>query len=96
MKEDENKNTRANSTRDFAANKRSKVEIYADIFEAIRFENAKFKHASPTRVANQAKLPYDRFQKILDQLIEKKMVHQMKAGLLLTEKGTKCPTQNLS
>ena len=70
--------------------KRSKVQIYLDILDAVKLESAKYKKASPTRVSHLANLAYDRFQKILDHLIALGMVCQVGDGLMLTEKGTKC------
>jgi predicted transcriptional regulator len=53
-------------------------------------EGAKIGKASPTRVAHRANLPYDRFQKILEQLMETDLVQKTDSGLLITEKGVKC------
>ncbi|MCW3998648.1 MAG: winged helix-turn-helix domain-containing protein [Candidatus Bathyarchaeota archaeon] len=70
--------------------KRSKVDIYAAILDSICLEGGKDGQASPTRVAHRANLPYDRFQKILDHLVELDMVRRTEAGLLITSKGLKC------
>jgi predicted transcriptional regulator len=70
--------------------RRSKVEIYQAILLAIHLEGNQFQKASPTRVAHQANLPYDRFQKILEHLIKKGLVIQKDDGFIMTEKGISC------
>jgi predicted transcriptional regulator len=70
--------------------KRSRIEIYEAILTAIRFESGMFKKASPTRVAHRANLPYDRFQKILEQLLKSELVSQVDDGYVITEKGLRC------
>jgi predicted transcriptional regulator len=69
--------------------KRSRVEIYSDILELLHTES-KLRKVSPTRLAHQANLPYDRFQKILDHLIVTGMILQKDEGLFLTDKGLNC------
>jgi predicted transcriptional regulator len=73
-------------------NKRSKVDIYSAIFDSICKESAttRERKASPTRVARRANISYDRFQKILDHLVEVDMVSRTDDGLEITEKGLKC------
>jgi predicted transcriptional regulator len=71
-------------------NKRSKVDIYSDILECICNESGKTGAASPTRVAHRANIPYDRFQKVLEEFVESEMVHRTDNGLLITEKGLRC------
>lgn len=73
--------------------KRSKVDIYSAVLEALCQEGAKLGTASPTRVAHRANIPYDRFQKIIDNLIETNMVTRTSTGLGITEKGLKCLQQ---
>ncbi len=70
--------------------RRSKVEIYEAILLAIHLESNQFEKASPTRVAHQANLPYDRFQKILDHLIKTGLVSQKDDGFIMTNKGLSC------
>lgn len=53
-------------------------------------EGARLGKASPTRVASRANLPYNRFQKIIDELINVDMVRLTDTGVLITEKGIKC------
>lgn len=53
-------------------------------------EGAKIGRASPTRVAHRANLPYDRFQKVLEHLLETDLVEKTDNGLLITDKGIKC------
>jgi predicted transcriptional regulator len=71
------------------ANKRSKVDIYSAFFDSLRKESKTGK-ASPTRVAHRANISYDRFQKILDHLVELDMIRRTDGGLEITEKGLKC------
>lgn len=71
------------------ANKRSKVDIYSAIFDALLKEEKDGK-ASPTRVAHRANISYDRFLKILDHLVELDMIRRSDDGLQITEKGLKC------
>ena len=77
------------------ASKRSKVDIYSATLDCLCREGGKLGKASPTRVARRANLPYDRFQKILDHLIEVEMVRRTDDGLLITAKGLKCLQQIL-
>ncbi len=72
------------------SSKRSKVDIYSAILECLCEEGAKNGKASPTRVAHRANIPYDRFQKIIDHLIEVGMARRVEEGLFITEKGLKC------
>jgi predicted transcriptional regulator len=72
------------------AGKRSKVDIYTAVLECLCQEGGKLGKASPTRVAHKANVPYDRFQKILDHLIETQMVTRLCDGLCITKKGQKC------
>ncbi len=75
------------------ANKRSKVDIYSAVLDCLCNEGGKIGKASPTRVAHRANLPYDRFQKILDQFIELGLVSRTDDGLQITLKGLKCLEQ---
>jgi predicted transcriptional regulator len=69
------------------ASKRGKIEIYAEILASIRFETKGGKRAVPTRVAARANLPYDRFQKALDELFKLEMICRVDEDLALTQKG---------
>lgn len=73
-----------------AGSKRNKVDIYFAILENICLEGGRCDPASPTRVAHRANVPYDRFQKILDHLIEIKLISRTNDGLLITPKGLRC------
>lgn len=75
------------------AGKRSKVDIYSAVLEGLCLEGGKLGKASPTRVAHKANIPYDRFQKIIDHLIETQLVIKSGEGLGITEKGQKCLSQ---
>ncbi|HSV49728.1 MAG TPA: winged helix-turn-helix domain-containing protein [Candidatus Acidoferrales bacterium] len=75
------------------SSKRSKVDIYSSILEVLIEEGAKQGKASPTRVSRRANIPYDRFQKIIDHLIEVDMVQRTDEGLMITEKGLNCLRQ---
>jgi predicted transcriptional regulator len=76
-----------------AISKRGRIEIYEDILVSIRSESENSKKASPTRVAQQANLPYDRLQKLLINLVKSGLVSQMNDGFILTDKGVDCLNQ---
>jgi|OpeIllAssembly_1097287.scaffolds.fasta_scaffold1137730_1 predicted transcriptional regulator len=75
------------------ASKRSKVDIYSAVLDCLCREGGKQGNASPTRVSRRANLPYDRFQKILDHLVEVGMVRRTDEGLMITSKGLRCLDQ---
>ena len=68
--------------------KRGKCQIYLDVLQVLSEEiqmNDKF---SLTRIAHKANLPYDRFQKCLDRLIQLGMIsHDSNGRFVVTEKG---------
>jgi predicted transcriptional regulator len=66
--------------------KRSRIQIYFDILR-ILCEELKNDKPSLTRVAHIANLPYDRFQKCLNELIQLDMVREQNGEFLVTEKG---------
>jgi len=66
--------------------KRSRIQIYFDILR-ILCEELKNDKPSLTRVAHIANLPYDRFQKCLNKLIQLDMVREQNGKFLVTEKG---------
>ncbi len=70
--------------------KRSRIDIYNDILVSLRFETSGGKKGSPTRVAQRANLPYDRFQRVLEELVELNMVNRAEGALALTQKGIEC------
>jgi len=70
--------------------KRSRMDIYSDILSSLRLETSGGKKGSPTRVSQRANLPYDRFQRALDELVELKMVCRNEGILALTKKGIEC------
>ncbi len=72
------------------ASKRSKVEIYSDILNSLRAELAKSGVASPTRVAHRANLPYDRFVKATDRLVDTGLILRTDEGIAITDKGLRC------
>ena len=67
--------------------KRNKYEIFFDILGSLQIELSENDKPSPTRVAHKANLPYDRFQKALNELVQLGMVTSADSGLSLTEKG---------
>ncbi len=71
-------------------NKRSKVDIYSAVLDCICSEGGKTGVASPTRVAHRANIPYDRFQKVLEEFVGSEMVNRTDSGLSITEKGLRC------
>ena len=74
-------------------NKRSKVDIYSAILDGIYREGGQSGSASPTRVARRANLPYDRFQRIIDNFLALELIKRTTEGLLITDKGIKCLAQ---
>ena len=75
------------------SNKRSKVDIYQAVLDAICHEGGQTGLASPTRVARRANMPYDRFQKIIDNFSNLGLIKKSEEGLLITEDGIKCLMQ---
>ncbi len=75
------------------ANKRSKVDIYSAVLECICLEGGRSGAASPTRVAHRANIPYDRFQKLLEEFVGSGIVNRGDDGLSITQKGLKCLSQ---
>jgi predicted transcriptional regulator len=67
--------------------KRSRYEIYFDILSALYSESARGEKVSLTRIAHKSNLPYDRFQKLLKQLVEVDMISRDGSDVALTEKG---------
>jgi len=68
--------------------KRNKIQIYFDILQLLCRESKLSAKSCPTRVAHEANLPYDRFQKCLDHLILLSMVSRGPEGkLVVTSKG---------
>ena len=65
--------------------KRSRIQIYFDILRVLCEE---FKNDKPslTRVAHIANLPYDRFQKCLNKLIQLGLVRDQNGKFLVTKK----------
>jgi predicted transcriptional regulator len=66
--------------------KRSRTQI---CFEVLRILSEESKNNKPslTRVAHGANLPYDRFQKCLNKLIEVDMIRERNGEFFVTEKG---------
>lgn len=64
--------------------KRSKLEIYSDILNAINLELVNGE-AKPTRVQSLSNLAYDKFSRYLNELESKKMITQKPLGI--TERG---------
>jgi predicted transcriptional regulator len=67
--------------------KRNKYQIYFDILVLLYNEIDEGGRVSPTRVAHRANLPYDRFRKALENLIQLGMVSNVGEELVVTEKG---------
>jgi predicted transcriptional regulator len=66
--------------------KRSRIQIYFDVLQ-ILCEELKNGKPSLTRVAHMANLPYDRFQKSLNKLIQLDIVREQNGKFFVTEKG---------
>jgi predicted transcriptional regulator len=69
--------------------KRSRLQIYFDILQ-ILCEELKNGKPSLTKVAYMANLPYDRFQKCLNKLIQLDLVRERNGKFFVTEKGFEC------
>lgn len=69
---------------------RSKIDVYSAILENICLEGGRHSPVSPTRVAHRSNVPYARFQKIIEQLDEIKLISRTNDGLLITPKGLNC------
>jgi predicted transcriptional regulator len=67
--------------------KRSKFQIYCDILLYLRNELRADHKLTPTRIAHQTNVPYDRFQEYLHNLIEIGLVVHEKETLTVTHKG---------
>jgi predicted transcriptional regulator len=72
---------------DAKVEKRSKFQIYFDILDLLNNEVDEYDRVSPTRVAHRANLPYDRFQRALERLVQLGMVSYVGESLAVTEKG---------
>jgi len=69
--------------------KRSRIQIYFNILW-ILCEELKNGKPSLTRVAHTANLPYDRFQKCLNKLIQLDIVREQNGKFFVSEKGFEC------
>ncbi len=67
--------------------KRNKYELYFEILGSLQSELAESDRPSPTRISRMVNMPYDRFQRALDELIRLGMVSRVEDRLGLTEKG---------
>ena len=67
--------------------KRNKFQIYYDILEALRLESSTCSKFSLARVARDANLPYNRFQKTLSLLMSLELVKKDGCNFVVTEKG---------
>jgi len=66
--------------------RRSKLEIYNDILNAIQIESQQGE-VKPTRIQHQSNMSYDKMSKYLKELENKKMITI--SPIQLTEKGQK-------
>ena len=67
--------------------KRNKFQIYLDILLCLRRELRSGHKVTPTRLAHQANVPYDRFQDYLHHLIELGLVVHEEETVAVTRKG---------
>lgn len=74
---------RANAER----RKRSRFQIYFDTLRLLREETQFNEKPSLTRVAHEANLPYDRFQKCLEHFVQLGMVSYEEGKIAVTRKG---------
>jgi predicted transcriptional regulator len=80
----------ANGCQKLTANRRSKVEIYLEVLDLFHQESAATGEAHLTTVARSAKIPYDRFQKIVSKLIDSNLILRTETGVLITANGLCC------
>jgi predicted transcriptional regulator len=71
-------------------NRRSKVKMYFEVLDLFYQEGTTTGEAHVTSVARQAKIPYDRFQKIVSNLIANNLLLRTKTGVTLTADGLCC------
>ena len=71
-----------------SAAKRNKYELYFEILGSLQGELLDTDKPSPTRISRKVNMPYDRFQKALEELVRLGMVSRIEDRLGLTEKGT--------
>jgi predicted transcriptional regulator len=67
--------------------RRNKFQIYFDILSCLRRELRSGGKVSPTRLAHQANVPYDRFQEYFHHLIELGLVAYEEETIAVTRKG---------
>lgn len=68
--------------------KRSRFDVYFDILQILYSEKDTKDAITPTKIAHMANLPYDRFRRYLNRLIELGMVRKESTGkFIVTEKG---------
>lgn len=79
-----------NGCQKLTINRRSKVEIYLEVLDIFCQQGAAAGEAHLTTVARQAKIPYDRFQKIVAKLVESNLIHRTKTGVSITADGLCC------
>lgn len=79
-----------NGCQKLAVSRRSKIEIYLEVLDLFHQESAATGEARLTIVAHLAKIPYDRFQKIVLKLVESKLILRTKTGVSVTADGLCC------
>jgi len=67
--------------------KRGKLQIYSDVLKLVWEELKSNDRQCLTRIAHKANLPYDRFQKSLESLVQLGMISRDGEKLCVTDKG---------
>ena len=68
--------------------KRSKLQIYFDVFSAILIEKQDNEEISKTRLQHKSNTSYDKLLKYLDEMTDKGLI-KMENNIDTTESGTK-------
>tara|TARA_B110000090_G_C13358154_1_gene437436 strand:- start:1527 stop:1802 length:276 start_codon:yes stop_codon:yes gene_type:complete len=68
--------------------KRSKLQIYFDVFSAILIEKQDHEEISKTRLQHKSNTSYDKLLKYLDEMTDKGLI-KMENKIDTTESGTK-------
>ncbi len=75
------------------AAKRNKYELYFDILGSLQSELTETDRPSPTRISRHVNMPYDRFQRAVDDLVRLGMISRAEERLSLTAKGVEYVTE---
>jgi predicted transcriptional regulator len=73
--------------------RRTKYDLYFEILESLQSELKKANRPSPTRISRRVNMPYDRFQKALEDLVRLGLIDSEKDSIWMTEKGVEYITE---